>query len=85
MGLWGVFCLGAGVMISSWLFVLPGLVYESAGPAVVLAYALAALMAIAHCVQEPDFFRRWLNASSADHLRDILLLSGRTRDKSTQE
>ena len=46
LGLWDVFCLGAGVMISSGLFVLPGIAYGYAGPAVVFSYALAGLMAI---------------------------------------
>ena len=46
LGLWDVFCLGAGVMISSGLFVLPGIAFGAAGPAVVLSYAIAAVMAI---------------------------------------
>jgi len=44
-------------------------------------YHLRALMAIAHIVQEPDFTQRWLAAGDAEHLRDILLLSSRERDK----
>jgi len=36
-----VFCISAGAMISSGLFVLPGLVYAEIGPAVILAYILA--------------------------------------------
>jgi amino acid transporter/mannitol/fructose-specific phosphotransferase system IIA component (Ntr-type) len=46
-------------------------------------YHLRALMAIAHIVQEHGFTRRWLAAPHAEHLRDILLLSGRERDKET--
>ena len=46
LGFWGVFCIATGAMISSGLFVLPGLVYAEAGPAVVLSYALAGLMVI---------------------------------------
>ena len=46
LGFWSVFCIAAGAMISSGLFVLPGLVYAEAGPAVVLSYALAGLMVI---------------------------------------
>ena len=38
-----VFCLAAGAMISSGLFVLPGIAFEKTGPAIVLAYALASL------------------------------------------
>lgn len=48
-------------------------------------YHLRALMAIAHIVQEHEFRRRWLDASNAEHLRDILLLSGRKRDVPTGE
>lgn len=46
LGLWDVFALAAGVMISSGLFVLPGIAFEAAGPAVVFSYAIAALMAV---------------------------------------
>ncbi len=41
-----VFCLAAGAMISSGLFVLPGIAFEKAGPAVILAYGLASLFII---------------------------------------
>jgi len=44
-------------------------------------YHLRALMAIAHTVQESGFTDRWLAAGDVEHLRDVLLLSGRTRDK----
>ncbi|MCK4601964.1 MAG: PTS sugar transporter subunit IIA, partial [Phycisphaerae bacterium] len=43
-------------------------------------YHLRALMAIAHIVQEHEFTRRWLEAPEAEHLRDIVLLTGRRRD-----
>jgi len=46
LGFWDVFCIAAGAMISSGLFVLPGLAFAKAGPAMVLSYALAALLAI---------------------------------------
>ncbi len=46
-------------------------------------YHLRALMAIAHIVQEQKFRQRWLDASNIEHLRDILLLSGRKRDVPT--
>ena len=46
LGFWSVFCIAAGAMISSGLFVLPGLVYSEAGPAVILSYALAGLFVI---------------------------------------
>jgi hypothetical protein len=37
-------------------------------------------MAIGHIVQERDFARRWAEAPDAERLRDILLLSERSRD-----
>jgi len=46
LGFWAVFSIAAGAMISSGLFVLPGQAFKVAGPAVVLAYALAALMVV---------------------------------------
>ncbi len=46
LGLLSVFSIAAGAMISSGLFVLPGLAYAEAGPAVILSYALAAVLMI---------------------------------------
>jgi mannitol/fructose-specific phosphotransferase system IIA component (Ntr-type) len=43
LGMWHVFCIASGAMISSGLFVLPGQAFKIAGPAMVLAYAAAAL------------------------------------------
>lgn len=42
IGLFGVFCMSAGGMISSGLFVLPGIAFAESGPAAILAYVLAA-------------------------------------------
>ncbi len=39
-----VFCIAAGAMISSGLFILPGLVYAKVGPAVILVYILAGVL-----------------------------------------
>ncbi len=44
LGFWDVFCIAAGAMISSGLFVLPGLAFANAGPAVILSYGLAAIL-----------------------------------------
>ena len=44
LGTWALFALASGAMISSGLFVLPGLAFRTAGPAVVLAYALASVL-----------------------------------------
>ncbi|MDP6633749.1 MAG: amino acid permease [Phycisphaerae bacterium] len=46
LGFWSVFCIASGAMISSGLFILPGQAFQISGPAVILAYALAALMVI---------------------------------------
>ncbi|MBN2564760.1 MAG: amino acid permease, partial [Candidatus Eisenbacteria bacterium] len=46
LGLLAVFCIASGAMISSGLFVLPGVAFAEAGPAVILAYLTAGLLAI---------------------------------------
>ena len=46
LGLLDIFCVAVGAMISSGLFVLPGLAFEKAGPAVVLSYMLAGFLCI---------------------------------------
>jgi len=46
LGVIDVFCIAAGAMISSGLFILPGLAYSKAGPAMVYAYLLAGLLVI---------------------------------------
>jgi APA family basic amino acid/polyamine antiporter len=45
LGSFTVFCLAAGAMISSGLFILPGLAHAMAGPAVVFSYFLAGCLA----------------------------------------
>jgi amino acid transporter/mannitol/fructose-specific phosphotransferase system IIA component (Ntr-type) len=46
LGLIHVFAIAAGAMVSSGLFILPGLAHARAGPAVVLSYLLAGLLAM---------------------------------------
>jgi len=46
LGFWGVFCIATGAMISSGLFILPGLAYAKAGPAVIVSYVLAGVLCI---------------------------------------
>nr|MBC8385182.1 amino acid permease [Candidatus Cloacimonadota bacterium] len=41
-----VFCIAAGAMISSGLFILPGLAYYKSGPAVIVAYLIAGILVI---------------------------------------
>jgi hypothetical protein len=46
LGLLDVFCVAAGAMISSGLFVLPAIAYTKAGRAVILAYFPASLLVL---------------------------------------
>ena len=46
LGLLDVFCLATGAMISSGLFILPGLAFAKAGPAIIVSYALAGIFCI---------------------------------------
>ncbi len=46
LGLPGVFCIASGAMISSGLFILPGLAYSKAGPAVIVCYFMAGLLSL---------------------------------------
>ena len=46
LGLLHVFCIASGAMISSGIFILPGLAYSKAGPAVIICYFLAGLLSI---------------------------------------
>lgn len=41
-----VFCIASGAMISSGIFVLPGVAFEAIGPAVFLSYLVAGIMAL---------------------------------------
>ena len=46
LGLLAIFCIVSGAMISSGLFVLPGLAFAATGPSVILAYLLAGALAL---------------------------------------
>lgn len=46
LGLLDIFCVATGAMISSGLFILPGLAFAKAGPAVILSYILAGVLCI---------------------------------------
>jgi len=46
LSLLDVFCIATGAMISSGLFILPGLAYAKAGPAVIISYLLAGVLCI---------------------------------------
>ncbi len=46
LGALGIFSIASGAMISSGLFILPGLAFAQSGPAVIMAYLLAAIIII---------------------------------------
>ena len=46
LGLIDIFSIAAGAMISSGLFVLPGIVFSDVGPAIIISYALAGIFMI---------------------------------------
>jgi len=54
LGWFGVFCISSGTMLSSGLFVLPGLAYAEAGPGVIAAYFLAGLFAVAGLLSQAE-------------------------------
>ena len=41
-----VFCIATGAMVSSGLFILPGIAHARVGPAVVVSYLLAGILAL---------------------------------------
>jgi len=43
-------------------------------------FHLRSLAAVAQIVQSPDFEQRWMSASNEQALRDVVLLSKRSRD-----
>jgi APA family basic amino acid/polyamine antiporter len=49
-----VFCIASGAMISSGLFILPGLAHARAGPAVVVSYLVAGLLAMTGMLSQAE-------------------------------
>jgi amino acid transporter/mannitol/fructose-specific phosphotransferase system IIA component (Ntr-type) len=49
-----VFCIASGAMISSGLFILPGLAYAKAGPSVYLSYLVAGLLAVTGMLSQAE-------------------------------
>ncbi|MDP6524995.1 MAG: amino acid permease [Kiritimatiellia bacterium] len=49
-----VFCAAAGAMISSGLFILPGIAHAQAGPAVVVSYLVAGLLALTGMLSQAE-------------------------------
>ena len=54
LNLLNVFCIATGAMISSGLFILPGLAHIQAGPASVISYFLAGLLAMAGMLSQAE-------------------------------
>ncbi|OQX54427.1 MAG: hypothetical protein B5M48_00920 [Candidatus Omnitrophica bacterium 4484_213] len=54
LNLLDVFCVAAGAMISSGLFILPGLAHAQAGPAVVISYFLGGLLAMTGMLSQAE-------------------------------
>ncbi len=54
LNLLDVFCLASGAMISSGLFILPGLAHAQAGPAVFVSYFLAGLLAMTGMLSQAE-------------------------------
>ena len=54
LGLLQVFCLASGAMISSGLFLLPGMAHARAGPAVIASYLIAALFALTGLLSQAE-------------------------------
>lgn len=54
LGFLDVFCIGTGAMISSGLFILPGILYAVVGPGVFLGYLLAAVLLLPAVVSKAE-------------------------------
>lgn len=54
LNLLDVFCIASGAMISSGLFILPGLAHAQAGPAVVVSYFVAGLLALTGMLSQAE-------------------------------
>jgi len=65
LNLLDVFCIASGAMISSGIFILPGLAYARAGPAVVISYLLAGLLAITGMLSQAELVSAMPRAGGA--------------------
>lgn len=54
LNLLDVFCIASGAMISSGLFILPGIAFIDVGPALILAYFFAALLAMTGMLSQAE-------------------------------
>jgi amino acid transporter/mannitol/fructose-specific phosphotransferase system IIA component (Ntr-type) len=74
--LFDVFSVAAGAMISSGLFILPGLAYSKAGPAVILAYFLAGLLIVPAMLSQAELSTAMPKAGGAYFFINVSLGSG---------
>ncbi|MDY6916107.1 MAG: amino acid permease [Candidatus Cloacimonadota bacterium] len=74
--LFDVFSVAAGAMISSGLFILPGLAYAQAGPAVILAYLLAGLLIVPAMLSQAELSTAMPKAGGAYFFINVSLGSG---------
>lgn len=65
LGLLDVFCIASGAMFSSGLFILPGLAFSIAGPAVSIAYILAGLLALTGMLSQAELVSAMPKAGGA--------------------
>ena len=65
LNLLDVFCIASGAMISSGLFILPGLAHAKAGPAVVVSYLLAGLLAMTGMLSQAELVSAMPKAGGA--------------------
>ena len=54
LGLYEVFAIASGAMISSGIFVLPGIAYSQAGPSIIVSYFLAGLIALTGALSQSE-------------------------------
>ncbi|MBN2858132.1 MAG: amino acid permease [Candidatus Delongbacteria bacterium] len=54
LGLLDIFCISSGAMISSGLFILPGLAYVQAGPGMILSYMIAGMLALTGLMSQAE-------------------------------
>ncbi|MGA1792268.1 MAG: APC family permease, partial [bacterium] len=65
LNLLDVFCIASGAMISSGLFILPGLAHARAGPSVVVSYLLAGLLAMTGMLSQAELVSAMPKAGGA--------------------
>jgi APA family basic amino acid/polyamine antiporter len=65
LGLLDVFCTATGAMISSGLFILPGLAHAKAGPAVIISYLLAGFLALTGMLSQAELVSAMPKAGGA--------------------